>query len=83
MKGISLFKHKLFNEAKEIFNKILEIEPENVKALLSLGQIFHIEKNYDEAIKYYDKALEKEPEYANAIHSKGISLDFLKKKRSK
>ena len=38
MKGISLFKHKLFNEAKDIFNQILKTEPDNIKALLSLAK---------------------------------------------
>jgi len=44
-------------------NKILELDPNNKRALNNIGNVFKEMKNFDEAIKYYLKAINLNPNY--------------------
>lgn len=46
----------LVNKAKEILDKVLEIDPSNKRALNNLGVILANEGRYDEALKYFMRA---------------------------
>ena len=52
--------------ACEIFDKILEIDPENINAICGKGLIFRIENNLDESLRCFDRMLEIDPENTNA-----------------
>ena len=56
-KAISLFKKKDFDEAKNICEEILEIEPKNFDVLHLYGIIYFQTKNYDLAAKLISKAV--------------------------
>jgi len=75
--GIALISEDRYEEAIKYYDKILEINPEDQKALLNKGSVLKDLKRYEEAIKYYDKILEINPNHVKALASKGISLAFL------
>ena len=75
--GIALVSEGRYEEAIKYYDRILEIDPEDQKALLNKGSVLKDLERYEEAIKYYDKILEIDPDHVKALASKGISLAFL------
>ena len=65
-------------ESIKYYDKILEINPKDQKALLNKGSVLSDLERYEESIKYYDKILEINPNHVKALASKGIALSFLK-----
>ena len=76
--GITLVTEERYEEAIKYYDKILEIDPEDQKALLNKGSVLRDLERYEESIKYYDKILEINPNHIKAISSKAIALSFLK-----
>tara|TARA_E500000178_G_scaffold356659_1_gene436754 strand:- start:12375 stop:14600 length:2226 start_codon:yes stop_codon:yes gene_type:complete len=66
------------NEAKEIFLRLLNIEPNPYMTLNNLGNIFYLENDYDQATYYYKKSLKENKDFA-AVRN-GLGLIFLHKK---
>ena len=57
-KGINLMADEKLDDAVEIFEQALRIEPDNIEVLMKLGYArFHLE-DHNEALKVYDKVLE-------------------------
>ena len=63
----------------EQLNRVLEIEPEHVKALILKGNIFFCIDRDDEALECFEKALGIDPFSAEAHGSKANTLDVLGK----
>jgi tetratricopeptide (TPR) repeat protein len=61
-KGTTLKNFKKYDEALQIFEKVLEIEPENAQAWHNKGIILGILKKYNEAMQAFEKAIQIEPE---------------------
>jgi tetratricopeptide (TPR) repeat protein len=62
------FKEKeLGDQALEFINKALELEPENIDALLLKGYVYEIQQNYSEAHKFYEQALSFDPKNADLL----------------
>jgi len=61
-------------EALELLNKALEIDPDHVHALANKGWALQGLKEQEEAIVWFDKALEVDPNYVHALNNKGNSL---------
>lgn len=61
-----LFDKKL-DLSKELFEKVLEIDPNNSEALAGLGRIAALQKQPEEAERYYNQALELDPKNATAL----------------
>lgn len=77
MKAHCLLKLGQSEQAMEIHKKILEIEPENVNSLNSLGYLLtqlQDPRLHGEAFGYLKKALEKKPEYPAYLDSLGVLL---------
>ena len=53
-------------EASKIFQKILNIDPKNKKALNNIGNVFKERGMYEEAIKFYEKAISIDSSYKTA-----------------
>jgi tetratricopeptide (TPR) repeat protein len=53
-----------FEKASELHEKVLEIDPDNYKALVSLGRLSAMVGDIDRAIELYSKALEQKPDDA-------------------
>jgi len=59
--GINYYRSMLFREAKEEFERVLEIEPKNSIAWFNLGKVYEIMGDKDEARKHFEKALKFAP----------------------
>jgi len=75
--GVALISENRHEEAIKYYDKILEVNPEDQKALLNKGSVLKDLERYEEAIKYYDKILEVNPNNVKVLSNKGISLAFL------
>ncbi len=63
-----------YDEAIEIFDRMLEENPRNVFANLGKGVALMGLERYDEAIKYFDKLLKLNPNFKEAQVYKGMAL---------
>jgi len=61
-KGITLRNFKKYDEALQVFEKVLETEPENAQAWHNKGIILGILKKYNEAMQAFKKSIQIEPE---------------------
>ena len=75
--GVALISENRYEEAIKYYDKILEVNPDDQKALLNKGSVLKDLERYEEAIKYYDKILEVNPDHVKALSNKGISLAWL------
>ena len=71
-KGINLMADEKLDDAVEIFQQALRIEPDNVEILMKLGYAeFHLD-NHNDALKVYDKVLEVDVTNPEAWNLKGL-----------
>lgn len=62
-------------EAKELYQTILELQPQHAAAAINLGTIHYNERDFAAAEKLYRRATETDPEYALAFFDLGNVLD--------
>lgn len=74
-----------FNDAKAILTKILEQQPQNLKALHALGDLYYNRRQFGPASQVYGRAVQLAPKnpqmyllLGNALQSGGKSADALK-----
>jgi len=82
LKGIILDKRNQLNEAKNFFEKVLELNPSHSGAYRKLSAIYGLNKDYKKAIDYAKQALKYDPYDYNAYNKIGFyyrKLDNLKK----
>ena len=60
-----------------LFNKVLELIPDHVDAMIKKANIFGKFGKYDDAISIYDKVIEMEPQNVLALINKGLALHYL------
>jgi len=75
--GIALISENRYEEAIKYYDKILEINPNDEKALLNKGSVLIELDRIEEAIKYYERIIEINPNNVKALASKGIALAHL------
>jgi tetratricopeptide (TPR) repeat protein len=63
------------DEAKGVYEAILELQPGHAAAAINLGTIFYNEKEFMQAEQRYRQAAEADPEYALAFFDLGNVLD--------
>jgi tetratricopeptide (TPR) repeat protein len=61
-------------EAVDIFENVLSLNPDNTRANLGLARVWAAEKRYDEALTRYDAVLAKNPDHYDALQAKGLIL---------
>jgi Flp pilus assembly protein TadD len=59
--GVALLHQGQLGEAKVLFQKVLEIQPDNVEAYCNLGTVFDQQGRVDEALVQFRKAMELQP----------------------
>ena len=64
--------------AKELYNRVLKIDPNHSQALKNIAVIFINLKDYQKAKEYYEKAVEIDPNSADAYYNLGIIFKELK-----
>ena len=57
-----LVSQERYNEALDIFDQILEIDPNNVKALNHKGSVLIKMENFEHGLEYFNKVLELQPD---------------------
>ena len=72
--AIEKLEDKEFELALELFDKILELEPNNITALNSKANIVMELGNTELALELFDKILELEPNHVETLNNKGILL---------
>lgn len=65
----NLFAHHNISEAKELLKQVLIEDPENINALLKLGDIALTEEDYQTARKYYQSARDLNPQNMEVLFS--------------
>jgi len=71
-KGINLMADEKLEDASEVFEQVLRINPDNVDALLKLGYArFHLD-DYSDALRVYDKILDIDVTNAEAWNLKSL-----------
>jgi tetratricopeptide (TPR) repeat protein len=63
------------DEAKNVYETILELQPGHAAAAINLGTVFYNEKDFVQAERRYRQATEADPEYALAFFDLGNVLD--------
>jgi len=58
-----------FNEAEELFHKVLNLNSNNPAVLNNLGFIYSQQNNNQKASEYFQKSLELDPDNMDAIHN--------------
>lgn len=66
-------------KSKSMYERVLEFDPNNVKALHNLGVISYSQKNYGEAEEKFNAAIEANFGYENAYYSLALMLIEQKK----
>jgi len=75
--GVALAHSGHLERAQQAFLKVLEIEPENVDAIVSLAHLCRASKHYLEAVELLDQAHRLEPTNPNVIGAVGTcALDL-------
>lgn len=77
--GVQLYKRGNYEEALEIFNTIVEAEPDNPVAYDIRGSIYAALEAYEDALKDYDQAIELDPSLAQAYYNRGRVYSLLKR----
>jgi tetratricopeptide (TPR) repeat protein len=67
--GLELYRAKRLNEAKEVFQRVINIQPENAVAHNNLGLIYMEEGKGKEAEIRYKVALKANPNYPQALNN--------------
>jgi tetratricopeptide (TPR) repeat protein len=55
--GLEYIRQDNFEKAYKLFQKSLELEPEDERYLFELGHVLHATADYENAIKYYEKSI--------------------------
>lgn len=61
-----------FDQAKELYLKLLEKDPNNANAMARLGDIYGEKKEFQNAVDYYNRALELEQDNGNLWFNLGV-----------
>ena len=78
-KAISLYKDKKYNDAIQLWQKALEIEPQEIEVLYSLGIINFELKKYNEALEFLQQLLDLSPGHHKAMLILGTAYIKLRK----
>jgi tetratricopeptide (TPR) repeat protein len=65
------------SEAREMYARALELDPDHADALVNLGRLFHEEGAFEEAREHYSRALAVNPTHATAAFNLGVVLEDL------
>jgi len=60
-----------------MFNRALEINPDDADIHYNVGESFRKWEKYRKAIESYDRAIQLKCDYSNAFNSKGLNLKYL------
>ncbi len=76
-KGNSYYDSGRYEIALDYYFQVLDIEPNNIDALINIGLCYRHLKEYEKAILYYDKVLDIEPDNEVALNNKGYVYECM------
>jgi len=77
--GLKIYKVGDYEEAINLFDDALKLDPSNYEILNQKGVILDKMDKYEEALKIYDQAIKLNPTQTKAYYNKGLLLKDLKK----
>ncbi|MBN1622571.1 MAG: DUF2723 domain-containing protein [Endomicrobiales bacterium] len=66
------FQAGLLSQAKDVYNKIIELYPDEISSYVNMGVIEEKENNLEKAKQYYDRALKVNPQYLDAYFNLAV-----------
>lgn len=75
--GLALHHDHKLEEAREIYEQVLEMQPGHFDALHMSGVIAYQTGQFNRAVELIDKAIEQQPDRADAYFSRGIAQGYL------
>ena len=81
-KAVKLHLRGKLDKAKEIYEKIIKFDQDNLIANANLGALLNAKKNYKKALYFLEKALSIKPNHVEALNNKGNSLRGLEQHES-
>ena len=66
-----------YERATEIFGKIIEIEPENYRAIYNKGIAFFYMEEMEQALKFFSRAIELKPDYKFPYYNMGLIYESI------
>jgi tetratricopeptide (TPR) repeat protein len=76
-KAVEAHKKGEFTRAAEMYKKALEMDPENKRAFVLLGNVAYHLGELEDSVTYYKKAIELDPEYSIAFFNLGSVFEDL------
>jgi tetratricopeptide (TPR) repeat protein len=70
------------DEAREMYARALELDPDHADALVNLGRLFHEDGAFEEAREHYERALGVNRTHATAAFNLGVVLEDLEQTES-
>lgn len=77
--ALEFYKQGKYDQARQEFEKALEIKPNDVYALYGLGNTHYCKTKYDDAINTYVKAININPDYPKVHYSLSLAYNKLGK----
>ena len=78
-KAVKLHIRGKLDKAREIYEKIIKFDQDNLIANGNLGALLNAKKNYQKALYFLEKAISIKPNYLEALNNKGNSLRGLER----
>lgn len=80
--GLNLVDLDRHEEAEEMLSALLEEDPDDMRAYLALGGVYHAQEDYRSGAELYERAVgridEPQPEHWNIFYQRGIAYERLK-----
>ncbi|CAD8110884.1 unnamed protein product [Paramecium primaurelia] len=73
-KGFALYNNQKFDDALQIIDKTLKLNPKNRDSLWCKGECLIMKNNLDEALNCYNQAISVDPKHLNSLSAKGDCL---------
>lgn len=73
--AVNSFLGKRYRDATLLFQKVLSLNPNHVSALLRLGKVHRVEKNFNEAIKLHRKARSLDDQNIETLFALALDLE--------
>lgn len=67
-----------YNTAVNLYTRVLEINPNDIRALVGMGYVLSKQLKFEESVIFYDKALEIDPANNNAMSGKSFAQKRIK-----
>jgi DNA-directed RNA polymerase subunit alpha len=72
LKGFAQELEGEYEDARDLYEKVLEIDPEHPRALFRLGRYHMTWGEEEKAVEYYEKCVQQVPTYGNALINLGL-----------